>query len=207
MNTRRKFTVLALLFALMTALACKKTDFPDPENSASDKEARSAVSDTASVPQAPEPIKPGEGGNPPSDTTFVPEEPQQPVTVSLADEKFVVRAEAPDTLGKMGIVLTFTSEQYVGCGDSYLPIQPDWKADSPFEMQIGDLVLPNECTQKSEKAVSRVFLYPVLKKENILRIRIGGKSFEGKIIREDTRYIFEWPDESQFKFADKVLNL
>ncbi len=207
MNVRRKFAVLTLLFVFLAALACKNNDLYEPESTASDKGARSSLSDTVSVVEKPtEPVKEEETNIPPPDTASVSEKPREPVSVSLADEKFVIKAKAPDSLENAIIVLTFISEQNLGCGDSYFIIQPQSEENSPFDMRIGDLVLPNDCTQKFEKAMSTVFLYPVPKGENILRIRIGGKSFEGKIIREDTRYVFEWPDESQFRFSDKVLN-
>lgn len=207
MNTRRKSTVLTLLFVLIATFACKKTDLFDPGHSASDRDARSAVSDTVSVPEKPaEPVEVIENNIPPSDTTSVPGEPKEPAFVSLADEKFLIRAEAPDSLKGAGIFLTLISERDLGCGDSYFSIQPKWGENSPIEIRIGNLVLPNDCAQKIEKATGRVLLYPVLKGENILRIHIGEKSFEGKIIYEGTRYLFEWPDESQFKFSDKVLN-
>ena len=210
MNTRRKFAVLSLLLLFLAALACQKSDLPDPERNTSDKGARSSLPDT--VGNSEKPPKPVEGSNnnvPPKipDTTFVPRQPHGPEYASLADEKFLVKVEVADTLDRRGILIRFTSEQDLGCGDAYFPILRKLEGNSLFEIQIGDLVLPNVCTEKFQKVVGGLFLYPVLKGQNTLRIRVGGKSYEGKIIREDSRYLFEWPDESQFKFLDKVVNL
>ncbi len=206
MNVRRELAALTLLSVFLAVLACKNNDLYEPEHAASDRGARSALSDTVSVVEKPnEPVEEEENNILSPDTASVSGKPQE-LIVSIADEKFLIKAEVPDSLKETGIFLTFISEQNLGCRDSYFSIQHSWKENSPFEIRIGDLALSGECVQKTEKVTGMLFLYRVPEGENILRIHIGEKSFEGKIIRHNSGYIFEWPDESQFKFSDKVLN-
>ncbi len=227
MNTRRKFAVLTLLFALMTALACQKTDLPDPESGRTDKEARSALPDTIPAPDTTKvsvpdttsvpgnPSEPGEEHNvPPSDTASVPEIPQKPAPLSLADEKFLVRAVTSDSLKGRGVFLIFSSERNLGCTGAnyisynYISHETKEEADTGFEIRIGDLIFVNECDQPGSPATVSILVSLLKGTETMFSVHIGGKKYQGKIMRSDGRLLIEWPDESQFKFSGKVvLNL
>lgn len=185
MNTRRKFAILTLLFALMTALACQKADLPDPESGRSDREARSALPDTTSVPEIP----------------------QKPAPVSLADEKFLIRALSPDSLKGEALFLNFISGRNLGCiGANYISYTITQDENTGSEIGIGDLIFVNECKQPDSPAAVSILINLSKKNETKLGLRIGEKKYQGKITRSDGRLLIEWPDDSQFKFSDKVLN-
>lgn len=222
MNTRRKFAILTLLFALMTALACQKTDLPDPESGRSDREARSALSDTIPLPDTTavsvpdtnsvpgNPSKPVDGEEhniPPSDTTSVPEISQKPAPVSLADEKFLIRALSPDSLKGEALFLNFISGRNLGCiGANYISYTITQDENTGFEIGIGDLIFVNECKQPDSPVAVSILINLSKKNETKLGLRIGEKKYQGKITRSDGRLLIEWPDDKQFRFSDKVLN-
>ncbi len=176
-----------MIAGLLLTLSCKETGSPEPEL-LSDREARTPGADTASP-------KPQQPGIPP------------PLTVS--GEKFTVIPFVPDTLGRnglgSGILFTFVTESEVGCKDSYLSLRGG-REKEVIEITVGDLVFISPCQPGTEKSRGVVLHTNTPDGEYEFRIILGDKVFEGKIIRSHHQYVFVWPEDTPFKFQDKILN-
>lgn len=179
-----KFTALAVIAGLLSIVSCQDKNPAEPDR-LTDRDARSAETDTSTTP----------------------EKPWEEFSLSVVNEKFSIKAHVPDTLGGKGLVLIFTTERELGCNNSDIFLQAPVRGESPYQIDIRDFVFQTDCVASDRKATGEILFYPVVEGEHHLAVRIGEKVYRGKIIRTEKKYLFEWPDESQFKFPEKSLAL